>query len=220
MMQDDNPRPPEAEPVAATAAPEAAGKRLDDLEREVAAARQAEAFEVAKAALLQARIFDLTQDNEQAALERARLADALEQHCSSIEATRAQVSALQEANGTLAARAAALEAERSDLRARATEQLARHAAALARMAEDLEAARTARSEAQALAARRQSELHFLTSTAEALQSQVRKAHKRAARKQAEIDALHLSTSWRITTPLRKAKDGLRRLTRRSAKQHD
>lgn len=181
-----------------TASLKEAEARLEDLQKEAEAAQQAEAREVAKAAALQAQIFDLTQR---------------------VTAAESVMAELEELRKAMCQVETALRARDDQVSARET--------ALARMAEDLETTRMAHAEAEALAIMRQSELHVLTKEVQKLEaakqaenaatrnaeSRIKEAQKLVASKQAENDALRASTSWRITAPIRKVKDGWLRLRR-------
>lgn len=226
--------------------------QVEGLSTEADAALRAEASEVAKASVLQARIFDLTQDNQKLMQERDDLAglEARLQEANDGKVKREQVLAEQalkleereaelaearklaarqtddirrltelaekhraaiEKSKSLAAQVASLENEKDELQSRSSRQLTAREVALARLAEDLENARTAHAAASDLAALRQSELRNLTASIREAEEQIQQVHGLVAQKQAEIDALRASTSWRITRPIRKVKDGMRQL---------
>lgn len=160
--------------------------QLNDLQQEIDAAQQAEESEVAKAAILQAQLFDLTQNNKYLMQEKTVMAAALK------EATQRALEAESKAqkfteevkfiNDHLF--------QREDVLAE-----------LATRCENLVRNRVALDESLA---KKQAEILYLTKEAERL-------HDLAETKQSHIDALYLSTSWKITAPIRKVKNGLRRL---------
>lgn len=160
--------------------------QLDGLQQEIDAAQQAEESEVTKVAILQAQLFDLMQNNKCLMQEKAAMAAALEEATQrTLEAESKSKKFTEEVkfiNDHLFQREDAL----AEFATRC-ENLARNNIALD---ENM--------------AQKQAEIFYLTQEAERL-------YDLAAAKQSHIDALYSSTSWKISAPIRKVKNGLLRL---------
>ena len=194
---------------------------LKNLRKETDAALQSEAAEVSKAAHLQTRVFDLEQINRQLVEKQAEVVAELEQTREVLRQTKANLADRDECitrhENALANFAMQLEKLTHDEAARET-ALAQRQSEIFILTDQAESAyrekeHTARELEQTHEALRkaEAELSSLTAQLNKLHQNGETLEEMLAQQKAENDALRSSTSWQITAPIRKVKDGLRRL---------
>lgn len=185
----------------------------------------------------EARIEAIAAERDKVAAQRDDMAAKSEKITAERDAERKAVAAERDAErnaiaaerdaerDAIAAERDAIAAERDELLQRDANhelRLAARETALSRMADDLQKLRQSRDEAQALANQRVDEIKALTAMLEQRLKELETARANAAKarelaearqvqineRQAQINALHASTSWRITRPLRALRSSL------------